>query len=154
MSISKKIRIKTPKTIDGKTLVYNKENQVVYTETIVPLSAKKDFVQLNAKLPKHLQHIIEDVEDQPAAVVSAQPEQKPAASALTAEQQKELDEKQKQLEESQKQLDEKQKEIDDLKQKLADANKQSAEATTNADDATQGTTNDGAETPAKPAKTK
>lgn len=68
---TQKLRVLTPQTTDGKTLLYDENEKVVYKETIVELSAKKDFESLNNKLPKHLQHKLE--------VIDASKEKKSAA---------------------------------------------------------------------------
>lgn len=56
------IKILTPQTKDGTTLVYDADNKVVYSESIVEDKARPHFLALNAKLPSHLQHKIENVE--------------------------------------------------------------------------------------------
>lgn len=65
--MAKKLLIKTPQTTDGTTLRYDDNSQVVYKNSILELGARKNILNLNAKLPKHLQHVIEEVEidDQP-----------------------------------------------------------------------------------------
>ena len=58
----KKLKISTPQTVDGKNLAYDSKKQPIYTHSIVELSAKSDFQKLNAKLPEHLRHLINEVE--------------------------------------------------------------------------------------------
>lgn len=66
--MSKKLLVKTPHTLDGKTLQYDDQKQPVYRNSIVELTARKNLESLNASLPKHLRHEFEviEVEDQAA----------------------------------------------------------------------------------------
>lgn len=54
------LRILTPRTFDGVNLKMV-DNQPVYKESHLPVTARKHMVELNSKLPPHLRHIIEDV---------------------------------------------------------------------------------------------
>lgn len=63
--MAQKLRVLTPQTTDGKTLAYDEKNHPVYNESIVEVAAKADFDNLNAKLPKHLQHKLEIFDDGP-----------------------------------------------------------------------------------------
>lgn len=56
-----KIRVRTPQTTDGVNIAYGEDSKVLYRETILPASARKHFESLNANLPTHLRHKIEDV---------------------------------------------------------------------------------------------
>ncbi len=62
MATVKKLKVLTPQTIDGKTLAYDEDKKVIYSSSIVELAAKKDFEALNAKLPSHLHHILQEIE--------------------------------------------------------------------------------------------
>lgn len=64
--MAKKLRVKTPQTTDGKTLAYDGNKQVIYTESIVEFSAKKEFESLNATLPEHLKHELEEIDEDEA----------------------------------------------------------------------------------------
>lgn len=52
------LRVLTPQTIDGSNVLIQND-KVVYKETHLPLTAKKQFERKNLKLPKHLQHKLE-----------------------------------------------------------------------------------------------
>lgn len=62
MAKVKKLQVRTPQTTDGKTLAYDKDEKVIYKTSIVEIAAKKDFENLNAKLPSHLKHKLEEIE--------------------------------------------------------------------------------------------
>lgn len=71
--MAKKLLIKTPQTTDGTTLAYEGKQPII-KETIVELTAKKQFESLNASLPEHLQHEFEEVEvdDKTGKIVKAE----------------------------------------------------------------------------------
>lgn len=69
--MARKLLVKTPKTTNGSTLVYDENKNVVYKESYMELAAKGSLIELNQKLPKHLQHIITEVEVQEANAVSS-----------------------------------------------------------------------------------
>ena len=54
--MSKQLLVRTPITTDGITLKYDEAKQPQFKETILPLTARKDFEILNASLPEHLRH--------------------------------------------------------------------------------------------------
>jgi hypothetical protein len=58
----RKLLVRTPKTSDGVNLVYDDKNQVVYTESILELSARKGLESLNARLKPNLRHIITETD--------------------------------------------------------------------------------------------
>lgn len=60
--MAKKLLIRTPQTIDGTNLRYDANKQVVYKTSIVELAARKNIINLNARLKEHLHHIIEEIE--------------------------------------------------------------------------------------------
>ena len=64
--MAKKLKVKTPQTTDGKNLAYDENKQVIYTESIVELNAKKEFESLNARLPIHLRNEFEEIDEEEA----------------------------------------------------------------------------------------
>ena len=62
MSTVRKLKVTSPVTVDGRNLQYDEDKKPMYTESIVELSAKKDFMALNNKLPDHLKKKLEEVE--------------------------------------------------------------------------------------------
>jgi hypothetical protein len=90
--MSKKLLVKTPHTVDGKTLQYDENKQVVYRKSIVELSARKNLESLNASLPKHLRNEFEviDVEDQTAQSASNEELKKKLAELEAEKENKEL----------------------------------------------------------------
>lgn len=52
------IRVKTPITSDGKTLVYDENNQVTYSEVDLPLSSKAIYEKQNERVAPPYRHVI------------------------------------------------------------------------------------------------
>lgn len=94
--MARKLLVKTPKTTNGTTLVYDAEKNVVYKKSYMELSAKGSILELNQKLPEHLKHIIEEVEvDEPNAVSSKKADLKKKLAEL--KEQNELADLEKQI---------------------------------------------------------
>lgn len=53
------LRVSTPVTLDGQNLAIDERGQVVYKETLLPLTARKDIEKQNEKLPPTLRKKIE-----------------------------------------------------------------------------------------------
>jgi len=66
-----KLLVKTPKTINGVTLLYDADKKVVYRENIMELAAEAGLRELNAKLPEHLRHEITKVEVKEVGVANS-----------------------------------------------------------------------------------
>jgi len=64
--MAKKLLVKSPQTTDGTTIAYDSKKQPLYRETIVELTAKKQFESLNAAFDRagngHLKHEFETVD--------------------------------------------------------------------------------------------
>lgn len=60
--MAKKLLVKTPVTVDGKNLLYNKDKQPQYATSILELAARKGLESLNSRLPEILRHEIEEIE--------------------------------------------------------------------------------------------
>lgn len=60
--MAKKLLVRTPKTLDGKSLVYDADKRPVYSESIVELGARKTLESLSASMPKHLRYELEEVD--------------------------------------------------------------------------------------------
>jgi hypothetical protein len=60
--MARKLKVTSPKTVDGRTLQYDSKKQPIYSTSIVELSARGPLDRLNAKLPGHLKHEIEEIE--------------------------------------------------------------------------------------------
>lgn len=118
---TKKLKVLTPQTVDGKNLQYDAEKKPIYTESIVELGSKKDFESLNSKLPEHLKHKFEEVDVEDAVVIGTASQT--LAAVPSALETAALDIVKASLDETKASLDEKQKEIDDLKKQLEEANK-------------------------------
>lgn len=115
--MANKLRVLTPQTTDGKTLQYGADEKPVYTESIVEITAKKDFERLNDKLPNHLKFKFEEFEE------AEQPTVMTVVDTGNLDKVKsDLNEKQKALDEATTYISEKDKEIAELKQKLEAAN--------------------------------
>lgn len=67
-----KIKIRTPQTTDGVNIAYDEDGKALYRETTLPASARKHFESLNANLPAHLRHKIEEVKTEPAKAEKAE----------------------------------------------------------------------------------
>lgn len=87
------LRVLTPRTTDGVSLVIGEDGKVVYKETHLPLSAKAGLEEINKTTLPHLQKIIQVVKNEPVAapLKPAPAQQQPAAeqpanAAKTAEQ--------------------------------------------------------------------
>src|SRR4029077_4906802 len=59
----KYLRVRTPRTSDGTTLVYDDNGQVLYDETELPLTALKHLERRNLKLPKMLKLLITVIDE-------------------------------------------------------------------------------------------
>ena len=59
----KLLRIRTPKTSDGKTLEYDENGQIIYTEQIVPLSARKFYEKENERTPTPYRHKLIEIDE-------------------------------------------------------------------------------------------
>lgn len=118
--MAKKLLIKTPVSHDGKSLVYNDKKEVVYNESIVEISAKKDFEAINAQIGNAaFKHIIEEVEveDEKSANVMKELESAKAdAEKALADKSAELDKAKADADSS---IQAKEKEIEELKKQLA-----------------------------------
>jgi|GEM_PF-4039321 len=55
------LRISTPQTSDGTTLLYDAQQRPVISVQFAPLEARKAFERENQLRPTHLKHIIETV---------------------------------------------------------------------------------------------
>lgn len=125
--MAKKLLIKTPVSHDGKSLVYNDNKEVVYSESIVEISAKKDFEAINAQIGNAaFKHIIEEVEveDEKSANVMKELESAKAdAEKAKADAEKALADKSTELDKAKADADSsiqaKEKEIEELKKQLA-----------------------------------
>lgn len=53
------LRVVSPLTTDGTTLKYGEDQKVMYKETFLPLTAKKELLLQNTRLPAHLKKKIE-----------------------------------------------------------------------------------------------
>lgn len=60
--------VKKPITSNGVNPVME-GGKIIYRESIVQLTARKDLEKINSKLPDHLKMIIEVVEDEPKAKI-------------------------------------------------------------------------------------
>lgn len=67
------LQVQTPRTTDGINLAYDKNNQIIYRTSFLPITALTELKRNTSKLPKHLQPKIEIME-------GSMPEEKPAAS--------------------------------------------------------------------------
>lgn len=69
------LRVLTPQTIDGINLAYDKNNQPIFKETHLPVTARKHLDKKNLKLPIQLRKQIElvDVESAPVRIVAKPP---------------------------------------------------------------------------------
>lgn len=77
--MAKKLRVLTPQTTDGQTLAYDENDKVIYNETIVEITAKRDFESINSKLPKQLQHKLVEFDDEEKAATDGKATGKGAA---------------------------------------------------------------------------
>jgi len=83
--MAKKLLVKTPHTLDGKTIQYDANKQVIYRKSIVELTARKNLESLNASLPKHLRHEFEEVEVEDQATGSSTDQLKKKLAELESE---------------------------------------------------------------------
>lgn len=80
------LRVVSPLTTDGTSLKYGENGQVMYKETLLPLTAKKSLILQNTRLPAHLKKKIEIISanEAPAQVEDTNQVKKtvPARSSL------------------------------------------------------------------------
>lgn len=98
--MAKRLLVRTPKTADGRTILYDENKQPIYVETILMPAAKIYLQTLNTKLPKVLQHEFSyvDVPDETPGISNA--ELKTRLKQLEAQNEKEtLEQRIKELEE-------------------------------------------------------
>lgn len=82
------LRVLSPRTEDGISLLTDEQGRVVHKETFLPITAQRELEAQNVKLPKHLRKKIE-------VVGSATSQQKKAQPAQTSQQLAEIADVQK-----------------------------------------------------------
>jgi hypothetical protein len=66
------ILVKSPVTSNGVNPVLDERGQIIYKETVLEFSAKKELDKINTKLPAHLKKIITII-GEPVEHVKAKP---------------------------------------------------------------------------------
>lgn len=54
------LKVMTPVTSDGKTLVYDEQRRPIFRTTYLPISAKAAIMRSKSKLPEYLRPIISE----------------------------------------------------------------------------------------------